>query len=146
MEITESVAMNNPEESLGVLYAIRHLGVRISMDDFGTGYSSLGMLKRLPIDTLKLDRAFLRDIETSVDDAAISRAVIVLAHGMKLTVTAEGVETASQMTFLRRHRCDHAQGFFLCRPVPAPELEEVLGRGAFGPERPAAEAGNDPGS
>ena len=130
MEITESVAMNNPDESLAVLYAVRHLGVSISMDDFGTGYSSLGMLKRLPIDTLKLDRAFLRDIESSVDDAAISRAVIVLAHGMKLKVTAEGVETEAQLEFLRRHRCDQAQGFLLGRPLPAPDFEALLARGA----------------
>jgi len=144
MEITESVAMHNPEEGLGVLYAIRHLGIRISMDDFGTGYSSLGMLKRLPIDTLKLDRAFLRDIDSSVDDAAISRAVIVLAHGMKLTVTAEGVETESQLAFLRRHRCDHAQGFLLCRPVPPPELAEVLVRGTVAPPGPDPETEADP--
>ncbi|HET7452886.1 MAG TPA: EAL domain-containing protein, partial [Thermoanaerobaculia bacterium] len=130
MEITESVAMHNPEESLAVLYAVRHLGVHISMDDFGTGYSSLGMLKRLPIDTLKLDRAFLRDIETSLDDAAISRAVIVLAHGMKLKVTAEGVETEGQLQFLRRHRCDQGQGFLLGRPVPAAQFEELLRRTA----------------
>jgi EAL domain-containing protein (putative c-di-GMP-specific phosphodiesterase class I) len=136
--------MHNPEEGLGVLYAIRHLGIRISMDDFGTGYSSLGMLKRLPIDTLKLDRAFLRDIDSSVDDAAISRAVIVLAHGMKLTVTAEGVETESQLAFLRRHRCDHAQGFLLCRPVPPPELAEVLVRGTVAPPGPDSESEADP--
>ena len=132
MEITESVAMHNPEESLAVLYAVRHLGVSISMDDFGTGYSSLGMLKRLPIDTLKLDRAFLRDIETSVDDAAIARAVIVLAHGMKLRVTAEGVETESQVAFLRRHRCDQVQGYLFGRPIPAARFEDLLRRGPAG--------------
>jgi EAL domain-containing protein (putative c-di-GMP-specific phosphodiesterase class I) len=146
IEITESVAMSHSEDVLTVLYALKHLGVHISMDDFGTGYSSLGMLKRLPIDTLKLDRSFLRDIETSVDDAAISRAVIVLAHGMKLTVTAEGVETESQLAFLRRHRCDHAQGFLLCRPVPPPELAEVLVRGTVAPPRPDAEIEGDPRS
>ncbi len=101
------------------------------------------MLKRLPIDTLKLDRAFLHDIESSVDDAAISRAVIVLAHGMNLTVTAEGIETENQLVFLRRHRCDHAQGFLLCPPLPASELEEALVRAAAGPDEPLA-AESDP--
>ena len=126
MEITESFAMNNPDESLAVLYAVRHLGVHISMDDFGTGYSSLGMLKRLPIDTIKLDQSFLRDIDTSVDDAAISRAVIVLAHGMKLTVTAEGVQNERQLAFLRRHRCDLAQGYLFSPPLPAAHFEQIL--------------------
>ena len=128
VEITESVAMSHSDDVLTVLYSLRHLGVHISMDDFGTGYSSLGMLKRLPIDTLKLDRSFLRDIETSVDDAAISRAVIVLAHGMKLKVTAEGVENARQLSFLRRHRCDQGQGYFFSPPVPAEEFEQILAR------------------
>ncbi|HWC65360.1 MAG TPA: EAL domain-containing protein [Thermoanaerobaculia bacterium] len=135
MEITESVAMNNPDDGLAILYAVRHLGVHISMDDFGTGYSSLGMLKRLPIDTLKLDQSFLRDIETSVDDAAISRAVIVLAHGMKLTVTAEGVENERQLAFLRRHRCDLAQGYLFSPPIPAARFEEILVHGMDAPGR-----------
>ena len=129
IEITESVAMSHSEDVLTVLYALKHLGVHISMDDFGTGYSSLGMLKRLPIDTLKLDRSFLRDIETSVDDAAISRAVIVLAHGMKLKVTAEGVENPRQAAFLRRHRCDQAQGYLFSPPVPAEQFRQILARG-----------------
>jgi EAL domain-containing protein (putative c-di-GMP-specific phosphodiesterase class I) len=129
IEITESVAMSHSEDVLTVLYALKHLGVHISMDDFGTGYSSLGMLKRLPIDTLKLDRSFLRDIETSVDDAAISRAVIVLAHGMKLKVTAEGVENPRQVAFLRRHRCDQAQGYLFSPPVPADQFRQILARG-----------------
>jgi len=128
IEITETVAMTDAPDTLTILYALKHLGARISMDDFGTGYSSLGVLKRLPVDTLKLDRSFLRDIETSPDDAAISRAIIVLAHGMKLTVTAEGVENEHQLAFLRRHRCDTAQGFLFSRPVPAHELEILLRR------------------
>jgi len=128
IEITESVAMSHSDDVLSVLYSLRHLGVHISMDDFGTGYSSLGMLKRLPIDTLKLDRSFLRDIETSVDDAAISRAVIVLAHGMKLKVTAEGVENVRQLSFLRRHRCDQGQGYLFSAPLPAEEFEQILVR------------------
>jgi diguanylate cyclase (GGDEF)-like protein/PAS domain S-box-containing protein len=137
IEITESVAMSHAEDVLTVLYALKHLGVHISMDDFGTGYSSLGMLKRLPIDTLKLDQSFLRDIETSVDDAAISRAVIVLAHGMKLKVTAEGVENSRQLAFLRRHRCDQAQGYLFSPPVPADQFEKLLARGLTASIRPS---------
>ena len=137
IEITESVAMSHAEDVLTVLYALKHLGVHISMDDFGTGYSSLGMLKRLPIDTLKLDQSFLRDIDTSVDDAAISRAVIVLAHGMKLKVTAEGVENARQLAFLRRHRCDQAQGYLFSPPVPADQFEKILARGLSASARPS---------
>ena len=129
IEITESVAMGDSDDALAALYALRHLGVRISMDDFGTGYSSLGMLKRLPIDTLKLDQTFVRDVETSVDDAAIARAILVLAHGMKLKVTAEGVENAGQLAFLRRHHCDSAQGYLFGRPVPPERLEDALASG-----------------
>ena len=125
-EVTESLALGSAEESLAVLRELKALGIGITMDDFGTGYSSLAMLKRLPLETVKLDQSFLREIETSPGDAAISRAVIVVAHGMNFKVTAEGVETPFQLDFLRRHRCDLAQGYLFSRPVAPEKFQEFL--------------------
>ncbi len=102
------------------------MGVRILIDDFGTGYSSLNYLKRLPIDTVKIDRSFVRDITTNSDDAAIAGAVVAMAHSLKLTVIAEGVETLEQLKFLRSLKCDEVQGYFISRPVPAGELTDIL--------------------
>jgi diguanylate cyclase (GGDEF)-like protein/PAS domain S-box-containing protein len=125
-EVTESLALGSAEESFVVLRELKALGIGITMDDFGTGYSSLAMLKRLPLETIKLDQSFVRDIETSPGDAAISRAIIVVAHGMNFTVTAEGVETPFQLDFLRRLRCDLAQGFLFSRPVPPEKFQDFL--------------------
>ncbi|MDD5249326.1 MAG: EAL domain-containing protein [Rhodocyclaceae bacterium] len=119
LEITESVAMADPERAIERLQSLRQLGIDLSIDDFGTGYSSLAYLKLLPIQRLKLDRAFVRDIETDENDAAISAATVALAHSLGLKVVAEGVETEGQRHFLERHRCDFLQGYLLGRPAPA---------------------------
>lgn len=127
LEITESNAMQNAETSIGMLRDLKTLGVRISMDDFGTGYSSLSYLKRFPIDTLKLDQSFVRDLHEDEDDRAIAEAVIAMAHSLKLKVVAEGVETQDQLTFLKEKRCDRMQGFFFSRPVPPAQFEALIG-------------------
>jgi len=126
LEITESIVMDNPETAAATLQKLADMGVHLSIDDFGTGYSSLAYLKRFPIHALKIDRSFVRDITTDADDAAIAKAVIALAHSMKLRVIAEGVETGEQLDFLREQRCDQMQGYHLSRPVPARQLENLL--------------------
>ncbi|MCW2714464.1 MAG: diguanylate cyclase [Frankiales bacterium] len=130
LELTESMLMANTEQTIATLHELKAIGVKISVDDFGTGYSSLAYLKRFPVDTLKIDRAFVRDITTSPDDAAIALAIIRMAHSLKLDVVAEGVEDAAQLAYLRRHHCDQIQGFFFSRPLPAPEVDALLRRGA----------------
>jgi EAL domain-containing protein (putative c-di-GMP-specific phosphodiesterase class I) len=102
------------------------MGVRISIDDFGTGYSSLSYLKKFPIDALKIDRSFVNEVDSSANDAAIAGAVIALAHSLKLSVIAEGVESEQQLQFLERHRCDHMQGYHFSRPLPAEEFERLV--------------------
>jgi diguanylate cyclase (GGDEF)-like protein/PAS domain S-box-containing protein len=129
LEITESAAMQDLEQTVDTLAALRRLGVRISMDDFGTGQASLGHLKKLPIDCLKIDRDFVRDIDTGEAGEAIVRAIIDLAHGLDLTVIAEGVETEKQFHFLAAQGCDEYQGYLACRPLPAAEIEQQVGSG-----------------
>jgi EAL domain-containing protein (putative c-di-GMP-specific phosphodiesterase class I) len=126
LEITESVVMQQPEASLGLLRRVRALGVRLSMDDFGTGYSSLSHLKLLPINTVKIDQSFVRDIPADENDAAIAQAIIVLARTLRLGVIAEGVETHEQLEFLRAHGCDTMQGYLFSPPLPAAELARFL--------------------
>jgi len=126
LEITESSAMQNAELTINTLLELKRLGVAISLDDFGTGYSSLNYLKRFPIDRVKLDQSFVRDMTRNPEDAAIVRAVISMAHTLKLVVVAEGVETEEQLAFLRHHRCDEIQGFLFSPPVEAVEFQRLL--------------------
>lgn len=126
MELTESTLMQNPDHAISVLTKIKQMGVKISIDDFGTGYSSLSYLKQFPVDAVKIDQSFVRDVTTDPDDAAIAGAVVAMAHSLKLKVIAEGVETIQQLEFLRDLNCDEMQGYFVSRPVPAYEFEELL--------------------
>jgi diguanylate cyclase (GGDEF)-like protein len=130
LEITESIVMQDPERAARVLADVHGLGVHVAIDDFGTGYSSLGYLKRFPVDTVKIDRSFIAGLPGDDDDVVITRTVIAMAHSMGLRVTAEGVETPEQIAFLREQRCDEVQGFLLGEPVPAGEMEALLGRAA----------------
>jgi diguanylate cyclase (GGDEF)-like protein/PAS domain S-box-containing protein len=126
LELTESSLMSNAEETITMLQGLKELGIKISIDDFGTGYSSLAYLKRFPIDKLKIDIAFVREVTSNPDDAAIVLAIINMAHSMKLKVIAEGVEKDSQLAYLRRHDCDEMQGYYFSRPVPADDFEQML--------------------
>jgi diguanylate cyclase (GGDEF)-like protein/PAS domain S-box-containing protein len=126
LELTENLVMNDAEKFVSVLQAIKRLGVRIAIDDFGTGYSSLSYLKRFPVDCLKIDRSFVRDIAEDSDDAAIVRAVIALGHSLNLAVVAEGVETPGQLGFLSNHECDEVQGYLFGRPMPAEDFLALL--------------------
>jgi diguanylate cyclase (GGDEF)-like protein len=130
LEITESNLMDNAEHSGERLGRLRGRGVAVSIDDFGTGYSSLTYLKRLPVDTLKIDIGFVRDVTRDADDAAIVKAIVALAHSLELTVVAEGVETVEQLLLLRELGCDAAQGFFFS-PAVTPERFEPLSRAGF---------------
>ena len=125
-EVTESVSIHGEEKAVNWLETLKGMGVKLSIDDFGTGYSSLSYLKRLPIDSIKIDQSFIRDITTDPDDAAIITAIIRMAHSLRLNVIAEGVENADQLDFLRRQNCNQVQGHFFSRPVPADEFERLL--------------------
>jgi diguanylate cyclase (GGDEF)-like protein len=127
LEVTESLLMLEPEQAADILRHIQELGVtRVDVDDFGTGYSSLSYLKRFPITAVKIDQSFVRDIPDDEGDAAIAVAVIAMAHSLKLTVIAEGVENDRQLEFLRRRGCDEIQGFYFSRPLPASEFGSLL--------------------
>ena len=128
LEVTETVMMQEINKSATILQELRHLGLQIAVDDFGTGYSSLAYLKRLPINSIKIDRSFVRDVTIDSDDAAITRAIIVMGHNLGLLVVAEGVETVEQMDFLRKSGCDEVQGFLIATPLPAHEAVEHLKR------------------
>ena len=130
LELTESLIMGDVTQAIGALRELKALGVRIAVDDFGTGYSSLAYLKRLPIDVLKIDRAFVADIGAGDgDDAAIVTTIITLAHALKLKVIAEGVETIEQLDFLRRNDCDELQGYYFSQPVDVDAFTELLRAG-----------------
>jgi diguanylate cyclase (GGDEF)-like protein/PAS domain S-box-containing protein len=126
LELTETLLMSDAGEAVQTLHQFKSLGVRLAMDDFGTGYSSLAYLKSFPLDALKIDRAFIRDVVSDPDDAAITIAIISLAHNLKLKVVAEGVETEEQLQFLRLHGCDEMQGFYFARPLPVEECTRAL--------------------
>jgi diguanylate cyclase (GGDEF)-like protein/PAS domain S-box-containing protein len=128
LEITESMIMHNVELAVAKAEAMRALGVRLAIDDFGTGYSSLSQLKRFPIDTLKVDRSFVRDIPNNAEDRAITEAIIALGKALGVTVVAEGVETAQQRDFLRDNACDEMQGFYFSRPCHPDAVAELLAR------------------
>lgn len=126
IEITESVLMSNVDTTAATLSALSDMGIEVSLDDFGTGYSSLSYLKRFPIDVLKIDRSFVRDIPADPDDSAIATAIISMAHSLGIQVVAEGVESEEQLHFLRERDCDTVQGYYLSRPKPAEEIERHL--------------------
>lgn len=126
LELTESSIMSNAEFAIDVLSGLKSMGVKITIDDFGTGFSSLSYLKRLPIDTLKIDQSFVRDAPTDPDDAALVMAIITLAHNLRLTVVAEGVETEEQLKLLRLLRCDEIQGYLFSPPVAAEALNVLF--------------------
>ena len=126
LEVTETAAMANAQHAIEQMHAIRSAGATLAIDDFGTGYSSLAYLKLFPVQTLKLDRTFVRDIETDENDSAICKASISLAHNMGMSVVAEGVETTGQRDFLVAHNCDTMQGYLFSRPLPAETLKLYL--------------------
>lgn len=139
LEITESAAMHNAAQTTLTLNELKAIGVRIAIDDFGTGYSSLAYLKRFPIDTLKIDRSFIADLPGDLDDASIAQAVITMGRALRLTVVAEGVESAAQLEFLAANGCDEIQGYFFSLPMPGRQCTEMLQQGRK-LARPAASA------
>ena len=126
LEVTESMVMQNVERAIAMLDAIKRRGVHLAIDDFGTGYSSLSLLRRFPVDTLKIDRSFVKDLPSDQEDVAITQAIISMAKALGLTVVAEGVETVEQRTFLDRQACDEMQGYLFSKPLPADQLAALL--------------------
>jgi EAL domain-containing protein (putative c-di-GMP-specific phosphodiesterase class I) len=126
LEITEGILIEHGERAVAILKRLRELGVRLSIDDFGTGYSSLSYLKRFPIDKLKIDRSFVRDITSDANAAEIASTIIAMARSLQLSVLAEGVETPAQLAFLERHGCEYYQGYFFSRPVAAAQFPESV--------------------
>jgi len=129
LELTESVLMARAESTAAILRALREKGIRVAVDDFGTGYSSLSYLRKFPVDALKIDQSFVRQISKSNDDATIVTAVIAMARSLKLRVIAEGVETLKELEFLRARHCDEAQGYYFSRPVSAAQYAMLLRTG-----------------
>ncbi len=132
IEITESTIMDDPDRAIKTLRRIKQQGVRIALDDFGTGYSSLSHLRRFPIDTLKIDRSFILDIERKREDAEIVAAIIAMAHSLRLRVVVEGVESENQRRMVVERDCDLIQGYLFSPPVAAGEVPEMLARGTLG--------------
>lgn len=129
LEITEGTIMRNPDEAIRTLHILKEMGIQVAIDDFGTGYSSLNYLKQLPLDFLKIDQSFVRNLSSNHSDRAIIRAVIAMAHSLNLKVIAEGVETLEQLAFLREHGCDELQGYLFSQPVAAEEFSGLLKMG-----------------
>ena len=140
LELTETALMSNAERTIEVLTRLQAQGIKVAIDDFGTGYSSLAYLQRFPIDKLKIDIAFVRDITTNPNDAAIALAIISMAHSLKLRVIAEGVETRAQLEYLRRNRCDEIQGYYFSRPLAAGDLGQLVESGKCLPADPGQPA------
>jgi diguanylate cyclase (GGDEF)-like protein len=130
LEITESSLMHDPDEAVVTLCLLRNMGIGVAIDDFGTGYSSLGHLKRFPLSSLKIDRAFVSEITENPEDAAIVRAILAMAHSLHLKTVAEGVETEKQLEFLREIGCDEVQGYYLAKPLPAQEFADQFVKSA----------------
>jgi len=133
LEITESMVMQNVERAIKLLDAIRSRGVRLAIDDFGTGYSSMSLMKKFPIDTIKIDRSFVRDLAESAEDRAIATAIISMGKALGLTVVAEGVETKEQDTFLRGHACDEVQGYLFSKPIRPEDIPSLFSPNVFSP-------------
>ena len=130
IEITESSAMQDLEGTVEKLRELQRLGVRISLDDFGTGFASLNHLRRFPLNRIKLDQSFVQELPGNPDHCALARAVITMAHTLRLRIVGEGVETAEQLAFLRDEGCDEVQGYFVSKPLEAPEFRALLERGS----------------
>jgi EAL domain-containing protein (putative c-di-GMP-specific phosphodiesterase class I) len=130
LEITESAAMHDVDFTRKVLGNLKEMGVQVAIDDFGSGHSSLNYLKQLPIDDVKIDQSFVRDLATDSNDAAIVGSIVAMTHELNLKVVAEGVETEEQLMFLRDRQCDVVQGFLFSKPVPADVVEQIIARGA----------------
>ncbi len=126
LEVTESMVMRNVSRAIKVLDAIQSRGIRLAIDDFGTGYSSMSLMKQFPIDTIKIDRSFVRDLPNDSEDQAIAQAIISMGKALGMTVIAEGVETVEQETFLRNHACDEMQGFLFSKPLPPRQMADLL--------------------
>ena len=128
LEITEGMVMHNPARAIAMLHDLKRLGVSLSIDDFGTGYSSLAYLKRFPIDCIKIDRSFVRDLPHDADDVAIADAIMALGRALSLKVVAEGAETREQVEFLQRHGCNECQGYFYSQPLAVADFQTFLAR------------------
>jgi EAL domain-containing protein (putative c-di-GMP-specific phosphodiesterase class I) len=126
LEVTESMVMRNVPRAIKVLDAIQSRGIRLAIDDFGIGYSSMSLMKQFPIDTIKIDRSFVRDLPDDSEDRAIAQAIISMGKALGMTVVAEGVETVEQEIFLRDHACDEMQGYLFSKPVPPEQLADLL--------------------
>ncbi len=126
LEVTESMVMQNVPRAVKLLDAIQSRGIRLAIDDFGTGYSSMSLMKQFPIDTIKIDRSFVRDLPKDSEDKAIAQAIISMGKALGMTVVAEGVETTEQETFLRDHACDEMQGFLFSKPVLPECIPDLL--------------------
>jgi EAL domain-containing protein (putative c-di-GMP-specific phosphodiesterase class I) len=129
IELTESLVMEDVEGAIRTMVELKNMGVKLSIDDFGTGYSSLSYLRRFPVDVLKIDRSFVRDIPGNVDDMAMVSAIIELARGLRMRVIAEGVETEAQLDYLKRRGCDEVQGHVYARAAPGADVEAMLRTG-----------------
>ncbi len=126
LEVTENLLMHDVEKTMRVLTELRSMGIRIAIDNFGIGYSSLSMLKKFPIDTIKIDRSFIRDITGAAEDNDLTNAIIAMGRTLSLNVVAQGVETKAQAEYLRQNACKEFQGFYLNKPVPADQIAELL--------------------